>query len=342
MGRDYDRETHGNPFDFILREAARRRDQPESEKYPATGMQKLIPKSSDVTPAVSQHLGEAVVVLIRRTMKGCGVIDRERAKSARSSPTHSNCTGSALDAMLDMAGARPIPRNLPGGRPVRPMRDLDRAIPARLHRDDCVAENARQTGRCGRNPATKARKPSPYSEGGIIATVVGHNDDGATLVTQGFHRATGLLDTYCDEAYIGIPTDWLKRRDRHFYRAVCHRSGTAKGGGTATRQQISRITSTLTSSANAAGWWQCVDLWKGRSRNAMAVAGPAKHVHPDDYSPPLFVLSEAEVAQLSIALIPATGTQATFFAVCRMCEYAHRCLTRPVALMWWPNYGRTR
>ena len=42
----------------------------------------------------------------------------------------------------------------------------------------------------------------------------------ATLVTQqGFHRATwGFLDTYCDEAYIGIPADW-PAADRHFYRA---------------------------------------------------------------------------------------------------------------------------
>ena len=98
---DYDRETHGNP---LSSSCAKPQDGATnlSEKYPATGMQKPIPKFSDATPAVSQYLGEAVVVPIRRTMKGRGVIDRERAKFAEFADAF-NRTGSALDAMLDMA-----------------------------------------------------------------------------------------------------------------------------------------------------------------------------------------------------------------------------------------------
>jgi len=41
---DYDRETHGNPFELILREAARRRDQLESEKVPSHWYAKADPK----------------------------------------------------------------------------------------------------------------------------------------------------------------------------------------------------------------------------------------------------------------------------------------------------------
>ena len=76
----------------------------------------------------------------------------------------------------------------------------------------------------------------------------------------------------------------------------------------------------------------------------MAAAGPAKHVHPDDYSPPLFVLSEAEVAQLSIALIPATGTQAMFFCCLPDTgEYASMLFDAAGRLnvVKRPNYGRT-
>ena len=181
-------------------------------------MQKPIPKFSDATPAVSQYLGEAVVVPIRRTMKGRGVIDRERAKFAEFADAF-NRTGSALDAMLDMAergkflGVCLVDDQAMAM--LRELIELFQRVYIGIALPKCAANRA-----LWEKPSHKGPETKPYSEGGIIATVVGHNDDGATLVTQqGFHRATwGFLDAYCDEAYIGIPADW-PAADRHFYRA---------------------------------------------------------------------------------------------------------------------------
>ena len=122
------------------------------------------------------------------------MIDRERAKFAEFADAF-NRTGSALDAMLDMAergnsseSARWTTRQWPA---MRDLIELFQRVYIGIALPKCAANRA-----LWEKPSHKGPETKPYSEGGIIATVVGHNDDGATLVTQqGFHRATWVFWT---------------------------------------------------------------------------------------------------------------------------------------------------